>query len=247
MPTCPDCGSIVMEGDPYCSHCGAHLLWNLDDESDYEEEKTDVEYHDLQYFHDDEYVFERDYDKPKSFLDYGETSQTYYSLNENKLDEIVGLICINKSQERLLKSRIKKFMKAPDFNGFYIRKDFGFEVFYFHFIQENEFVKTTHVMTFIQDEDYFSPYKAFYESYSRHDHDKLTSNPEFQRMIESTGLEFSGCGGGYTLYLEQTYLEVEMTDDIDIHVFFNLGNKHRMYDLDLDNMCLSSQYNEYDN
>jgi len=25
MPTCPDCGSIIMEGDPYCSHCGVEL------------------------------------------------------------------------------------------------------------------------------------------------------------------------------------------------------------------------------
>lgn len=34
MATCPDCGSIIMEGDPYCSHCGAHLLWELDDDDD---------------------------------------------------------------------------------------------------------------------------------------------------------------------------------------------------------------------
>ena len=27
MHTCPDCGSMIMEGDPYCSHCGAHLSW----------------------------------------------------------------------------------------------------------------------------------------------------------------------------------------------------------------------------
>lgn len=30
MPTCPDCGSIIMEGDPYCTHCGAHLKWGED-------------------------------------------------------------------------------------------------------------------------------------------------------------------------------------------------------------------------
>ena len=30
MPTCPDCGSIIMKGDPYCSHCGAHLSWSDD-------------------------------------------------------------------------------------------------------------------------------------------------------------------------------------------------------------------------
>lgn len=28
MPTCPNCGTIIMEGDPYCSHCGNHLQWN---------------------------------------------------------------------------------------------------------------------------------------------------------------------------------------------------------------------------
>lgn len=33
MANCPDCGSIVMEGDSYCSHCGAHLVW-IDDDSD---------------------------------------------------------------------------------------------------------------------------------------------------------------------------------------------------------------------
>ena len=34
MHTCPDCGSMIMEGDPYCSHCGAHLSWDgLEDDS----------------------------------------------------------------------------------------------------------------------------------------------------------------------------------------------------------------------
>ena len=32
MATCPDCGSVIMEGDPYCSHCGAHLVWDNDDD-----------------------------------------------------------------------------------------------------------------------------------------------------------------------------------------------------------------------
>ena len=34
MPTCPDCGSVIMEGDPYCSHCGAHLQWDFTDENE---------------------------------------------------------------------------------------------------------------------------------------------------------------------------------------------------------------------
>ncbi|MBQ2666524.1 hypothetical protein [Methanobrevibacter sp.] len=28
MNTCPNCGSIVMRGEPYCSHCGAHFRWD---------------------------------------------------------------------------------------------------------------------------------------------------------------------------------------------------------------------------
>ena len=30
MPTCPNCGEIVMNGDPYCSHCGATFRWDDD-------------------------------------------------------------------------------------------------------------------------------------------------------------------------------------------------------------------------
>ena len=33
MPTCPNCGTIVLEGEPYCSHCGATFVW-YDDEDD---------------------------------------------------------------------------------------------------------------------------------------------------------------------------------------------------------------------
>ena len=227
MHTSPNCGSLVSEGDSYCSHCGAHLQWDFDDGKEYYPEDLPILI-------------------PNSFLNYRETSQTYYSLGGDELNFIADSICINDSQKILLKSRISQFMKAPDFNGFYVRKDSEFEVYYFHFIQENEFVKTTHVMTFLQDEDYCSPDKIFYDSSSRHDHEKLTSNPEFKKMIEKIGLEFSLCGGGYTLYLKETYLDVEMTGDININVYFNVNNKHRQYRLDLDNMCLSSDFNEYD-
>lgn len=34
MPTCPNCGEIVMQGDPYCSHCGTAFRWR-EDEDDY--------------------------------------------------------------------------------------------------------------------------------------------------------------------------------------------------------------------
>ena len=32
MATCPNCGEIVMEGDPYCSNCGTTFIWSDDDE-----------------------------------------------------------------------------------------------------------------------------------------------------------------------------------------------------------------------
>ncbi len=28
MPTCPNCGEIVMNGDPYCPHCGTTFRWS---------------------------------------------------------------------------------------------------------------------------------------------------------------------------------------------------------------------------
>lgn len=32
MPTCPNCGEIVMNGDPYCSNCGTTFAWGYDDD-----------------------------------------------------------------------------------------------------------------------------------------------------------------------------------------------------------------------
>ena len=34
MAMCPDCGNMIMEGDPYCEHCGAHLSWSDEPEGD---------------------------------------------------------------------------------------------------------------------------------------------------------------------------------------------------------------------
>lgn len=38
MATCPNCGEMVMNGDPYCTNCGATLRWYFDDEDDYEKD-----------------------------------------------------------------------------------------------------------------------------------------------------------------------------------------------------------------
>ena len=36
MGTCPNCGEIVMEGDPYCSNCGTTFSWADDSQPSYE-------------------------------------------------------------------------------------------------------------------------------------------------------------------------------------------------------------------
>ena len=69
MPTCPNCGSIVMEGDPYCSHCGAHFKWNFTVE---EEDSYDENVSSSHYAPSPAYDVGRDYEKPNDFLDYGE-------------------------------------------------------------------------------------------------------------------------------------------------------------------------------
>ena len=38
VATCPNCGSIVMEGDPYCEHCGTTFEW---DDDEYDDEDDD--------------------------------------------------------------------------------------------------------------------------------------------------------------------------------------------------------------
>ena len=41
MPTCPNCGEIIMEGDPYCSHCGTAFMWYHDDDGEEPPEKKE--------------------------------------------------------------------------------------------------------------------------------------------------------------------------------------------------------------
>ena len=101
-------------------------------------------------------------------------------------------------------------------------------------------------MTYRQDEfSSYNPYKTFYDSYSQHNHDKLTANTRFKKLIEGTGLEFEGCGGGYETRLESVY-DVTLTGEIMIRVRFKVGNKIRVYNLNLKEMKLSQDYYEYD-
>lgn len=132
-------------------------------------------------------------------------------------------------------------MKAPDFAGFYIQKDYEFEVYYFHFIQKNSYVTTEHVMTYLPNPDYYLPDRAFYESYSRHTHEGLVEDRCFKKLIESTGLEFDRCFGGYKTRLDSG-CDVTLTGEVEITVYFKDNGERRPYKLDLDEMKISDKY-----
>lgn len=61
MPNCPNCGEIVMEGDPYCSHCGAHFIWDFDDEDDYERDSHQSELERIKQQRKNEYPYNDDF------------------------------------------------------------------------------------------------------------------------------------------------------------------------------------------
>ncbi len=42
MPTCPNCGELLMTGDPYCTHCGATIRWYDDEEDEGGSSEVDV-------------------------------------------------------------------------------------------------------------------------------------------------------------------------------------------------------------
>ena len=78
MPTCPNCGEIVMNGDPYCPHCGATLRW-INDEED-EDNNT-------AYFLQDFRIAKRNYDEgdySKSFMFLLSASTCYKSLSRQE-------------------------------------------------------------------------------------------------------------------------------------------------------------------
>ena len=132
MPTCPNCGTIIMEGDPYCSHCGSHLQWNMGGDSNdsftaYDRNallKEEYEYYDKEMIKEEAYKyellvrFENTYDvelvkvNPKgSYAEYDFVGETpYYTLKLTATDEyggVIGLIRDSVSYDftKLIKNR----------------------------------------------------------------------------------------------------------------------------------------------
>lgn len=202
MYTCPSCGEIIMEGDPYCQHCGSHLNWPGKSESSHER-KDDL-----------------------------------------NIDDILNHMYINNAQKQLLKLKVNEFLGSRDCNSLEVITHDNIYEYTFVFTRENEYVRT--VDEFEYNAKYENFTRVFWECYQLHYHDKLKANPEFQKMIERTGLEFLDCHGGYVTDYTTMSDEFKMTDEIKITVNFRAGSKKRIYDLDLDRMELSRDYREWD-
>ena len=199
MPTCPDCGSIIMEGDPYCPHCGAHLSWSDEDETQ------------------------------------------YYS-NGDDLDDMLSCLFIDNSQKAVLKQKLKEFLNARDVKKLLLRESYGSYIF--EFTRQNRYVKTVDECIF--DPNYFNPTQVFQDVYQNHILDGLEADPKFRRMIDASGMELSHIRGGYVTEYETWPRNFKMLDEIIIRVIFIVGDKNRVYRLDLENMNLSGDYSEFE-
>ena len=209
MPTCPDCGSIIMEGDPYCTHCGAHLVWSYDDD-DHRKHRRESEP-----------------ERPKT--------------DEEKVEDIIAGMFLPPYMALILKNKVMSYLNAKDCNALEVRSMNGGYIF--AFTRKNKYIKTTD--EFDYDPEYDNQTRVFWDSYSSHNYDGLLEDEEFKRLVESMGFEFVGCYGGYVSEYDHRKDELKMLDEIDVRVKFKVGEKYRVYHLDLERMKLDEDYNEY--
>lgn len=126
MPTCPDCGSLIMEGDPYCSHCGAHLSWSEeidsrppsplmhDEEDDFEKHYARIQ-NSLKKISEYYNVELEDLDLKDGYTDYIFTRHTpFYDLRMVATDQAGGVVGIRNSETQVDYSKLKA---NRDFNN----------------------------------------------------------------------------------------------------------------------------------
>lgn len=90
-----NCGSIIMEGDSYCSHCGANMKWDNDDKFESGLNGGGM--------------FEITYDSAALFLGYGEIPETFHDSDEATLEYVVEGVCETFPQKMQLKARLREY------------------------------------------------------------------------------------------------------------------------------------------
>ena len=103
------------------------------------------------------------------------------------------------------------------------------------------------VLTAIEE---YHEMRIFEEFDITHDHTRLLNNKKFQESIRETekrtGFRFKECGGGYGAELDKNKYDFIFTDEISVFARFDMGNGHTaVFDVDLDNLKLSKDYEIY--
>ena len=120
---------------------------------------------------------------------------------------------------------------------------------YFYFIKDHEYFYTTYECVFMPYSDH--TYRLFEDCNVKQNHDRLLADASFKKLVRDTekrtGFTFEGCSGGYDIKLDySTNDEFTFTDDYKVFVRFRIDDERvAVYDIDLDEMKLSRDYEVY--
>lgn len=164
----------------------------------------------------------------------------------DKISKILDKIVYDKSAVKPLAERTLILMKSNDSILVNIEEidlmniDFTFE-------KKHEYFTTQYICLFSQE---FHDLRIFEEFGVRNDHSRLLENETFQKSIKDTeyrtGFSFKELNGGYGDRLDDNRFDFVFTDEICITAIFDMHNGHRaVFDVDLDNLKLSKDYDEY--
>ena len=205
-----------MEGDPYCSHCGAHLSWNNNDSK---------------------------HDQIDGGFNNYVRRPTGGNSDSEKIDEVLNSMHLFDAKKRLgLKRKLLEFYSARDCINLNCVVNNGDCIF--AFTRSNGYVKTVDEFHYYMDDPFRK--SIFEDAYSRNSYDGLYKNPKFKSSVESKGMEFLGCYGGYKIEYDMAKDEFRMIDEVEVQAYFRVNGKRRIFDLDLNTLTLSDTFSEID-
>lgn len=165
----------------------------------------------------------------------------------DEIRKILNKIVYDKSAINALVTRSFILMKSNDSRLVKINEidlmniDFVFE-------KKHEYFTTQYLCLFSQE---FHELRIFEDFEVTNDHSRLLENETFQKSIKDTeyrtGFRFRELSGGYGYRLDDNRFDFVFTDDINLIARFDMPNGHRaVFDVDLDNLKLSKDYDEYE-